>query len=133
MFRALKRIRVFFTTPYFRDYYIGFQISDPLVADVKIRQALALAIDRKALIKVLRNGPTETQSYIPKGMLGYSENVGLHFDPPRAKALWNSSKVDPHAHFKIYYDQRDDNKIIMELVQQQWHTTLGSRRRIDSD
>jgi peptide/nickel transport system substrate-binding protein len=39
------------------DYqYVGVNLADPLLKDVRVRQALAYAIDKQAIVKYLRRG-----------------------------------------------------------------------------
>ena len=43
------------------DYqYVGLNLRDPILRDVRVRQALAYAIDRRAIVEYLRRGPRDT-------------------------------------------------------------------------
>jgi peptide/nickel transport system substrate-binding protein len=57
--------------------------------DVRVRQALNLAIDRNAMVKdILQNTGTPAQQYIPKPDVGYDpKNDTLTYDPVKAKQL----------------------------------------------
>jgi oligopeptide transport system substrate-binding protein len=121
---ALVNMPEFVSSPYFRGYYVGFNIKNPDVADVRIRQALAHAIDREEIAKLLPKMVTPTSSWIPAGLNGANEARGLKFDAEKAKKLWASIPKKP-AKLDLWYDQKEKNKLIMENVQNQWKRTLG--------
>ncbi|MBC7744528.1 MAG: ABC transporter substrate-binding protein [Flavobacterium sp.] len=86
------------TGPYLNTEYLGILVdtgmaivkSSPL-RDKKIRQAINYAIDRRKMIKYLRNsiGTPGHSGFIPKGMPGFDmEKVkGYAYDPEKAKKL----------------------------------------------
>lgn len=72
--------------------YLGFNTSDPLLSDVKVRRALSMAIDREQLVKgVYAYGDGEV-SYLPLPLMswGYNpeqEKLAPAYDVEGAKAL----------------------------------------------
>jgi len=70
-------------------FYIGFNVRKPPLDDVRVRQALAMAIDKQALASVvLRDLVRPANGILPPGMPGYNPNLqGLPFDPQRARQL----------------------------------------------
>lgn len=70
-------------------YYLGFNLEDPVLQNVKVRQAMAYAIDRQALIEHLIKG----QASLATGLLSptnwaYDPDVASYdYDVERAKAL----------------------------------------------
>jgi len=70
-------------------FYIGFNVRKPPLDDVRVRQALAMAIDKQALASVvLRDLVRPAIGVLPPGMPGYNPNLqGLPFDPQRARQL----------------------------------------------
>jgi len=69
--------------------YLGFRLSHPFFGDKRVRQAIALAADKKALIDgvLLGLGQEATGPYKP-GTWAYNPNVRKYpHDPARAKAL----------------------------------------------
>jgi peptide/nickel transport system substrate-binding protein len=72
--------------------YIGFNVSQPAVNSVKLRQAIAYAIDREKLIKDLLSGQAKiAHSILPSGSWAYAENVKYTFDQAKAKQLVQES------------------------------------------
>lgn len=57
--------------------------------DKRVRQAFAMAINKKDLIKIALNGTAkEATGVVPPGVLGYDESFqGLPYDPEKAKQL----------------------------------------------
>jgi len=67
--------------------YVGFDTSRPPFDDLKARRAFVLAIDREHLAFVVMRGDhfPGTGGFIPPGMPGYSEEIGLPHDPAEAR------------------------------------------------
>ena len=72
------------------DYqYLGFNLRDPVLRDVRVRQAIGHAIDRQAIVDYLRRGlATVANTMLPPTNWAYEPDVlVLDYDPARAKAL----------------------------------------------
>ena len=69
--------------------YLGFNMRDPVVGDVRIRHAIGYAIDRDAIIRDLRRGLARPASGLVPDMAWSYEPDILRFthDPERAKRL----------------------------------------------
>ncbi|MBT8323983.1 MAG: ABC transporter substrate-binding protein [Winogradskyella sp.] len=77
--------------PYLNTEYLGFFLESdvPELQSKLIRRAINYAFDRKKMMLYLRNGigiPAEG-GFIPKGLPGYSSDIGYNYDPFKAKAL----------------------------------------------
>jgi len=83
--------------------------------DVRLRQALALSIDRKPIQSVLLKGAAEpTASILPNWMTGYSAAFSAQANVQRAKALLADSR--PPA-LTLSYDPRDPQaQLIAERI-----------------
>ena len=70
-------------------YYLGFNLEDPILKNIKVRQAMAYAIDRQAIVDFLMKG----QASLATGLLSpanwaYEPNVATYaYDPQKAKTL----------------------------------------------
>ncbi|MCU0238255.1 MAG: ABC transporter substrate-binding protein [Pyrinomonadaceae bacterium] len=72
--------------------YIGFNVSQAPVNNVKLRQAMAYAIDREKIIKELLSGQAKiAHSILPESSWAYSANVKYSFDQAKAKQLVQES------------------------------------------
>ena len=113
-------------------YYIGLnQKAFPAFADVRVRQALAYATDKKKIVQVVFAGKRDTaQDILAEGIPGFDPKFqGLPYDPAKAKALLAAAG---HANgvglpsIPLYYRQGQPElgKTVV-LVQQMWSETLG--------
>jgi peptide/nickel transport system substrate-binding protein len=73
--------------------YIAFNMRDPVFADVRVRKAIAHAIDRDAIIKYLWRGQARTATgVIPIGNWCYEPSVATYpYNPQRARQLLNEA------------------------------------------
>jgi len=75
--------------PAFNIGYVGLNQSTPLLKNLKVRQAIAHAIDRERLVK--NNYPEGTlvaQEFMPPGVFGYADDVVKYeYDPAEARRL----------------------------------------------
>src|SRR2546430_621961 len=72
------------------DYqYIGLNLKDPILKDRRVRQALAYAIDRQALVDHLRRGlAVPAIGPLPSVSWAFTDNVLQYpYDPGRARSL----------------------------------------------
>lgn len=72
------------------DYqYVGFNLRDPVLRDVRVRQAIGHAIDRQAIVDHLRRGlATVADSMLPPTNWAHEPDVVvLDYDPEHARAL----------------------------------------------
>ena len=69
--------------------YLGFHTRSPKLSDVRVRRAIAHAIDRELLVEAKYQGLARvTESWIPKGHWAEAESLPTQpFDPDRARAL----------------------------------------------
>jgi oligopeptide transport system substrate-binding protein len=113
-------------------YYYRVNVSRPPLDDPRVRQALALAIDRETLARdVLRLGQLPALHVVPPGMPGYEPPPsGLGFDPPRARALLAEAGYPGGRGLRelgILYNTLEDHRKIAELVADQLARELGIR------
>ena len=69
--------------------YVGFDVNNPLLSDVRIRQAVDLAIDRNALTsRLLRGLGKPSGQLVAPVTFGYADGIAPSpFDPARARQL----------------------------------------------
>ena len=80
--------------PAFSVQYIGLNVNEPPLDDIKVRQALNLAIDKKEIATiVLGDQVVPAKGILPPGFPGYNESIsGYEFEPERALQLLRDSK-----------------------------------------
>ena len=73
--------------------YVAFNTQQPPFDDPRVRQAFGMAIDKERMANViLKNLIPATNTILPPGMPGYTEQKGTGFDPARGKQLLQESK-----------------------------------------
>jgi oligopeptide transport system substrate-binding protein len=118
-------------TPDLTVYWIAFRVNASLVANVKVRQAIAQAIDREAFVKEIFQGQgIGTDSFIPKGMHGYDPGLaGQRFDVAQARATLAATGVSTQqlSTLVFSYDQSSDfGKATAKFVHDQLKANLGA-------
>jgi peptide/nickel transport system substrate-binding protein len=76
--------------PVFNILYLGInQAGNPALADVRVRQAIAHAIDRESLVRnQLPEGAVVATQFMPDTVIGYNPDLQpITYDPERARAL----------------------------------------------
>jgi len=132
----LKKSPAYKSAPFLRGYYYGFNTNKKPFDNIKVRQAFALAVDRKQITDLLKGGQIPTTSWVPKGMPGYEPNVGLDFNVKKAQKLlaeagYPGGKGFPQVTYM--FDTRDDNKLIAERLQAMWKQNLGVDLRVQNE
>lgn len=77
---------------------LTFNVSQPPLNDVRVRQAIAHAVDREALIRDLLLGQGKiAHSILPEESWAYVSGTVYNFDPAKAKQLLDEVARDPDA------------------------------------
>jgi oligopeptide transport system substrate-binding protein len=116
-------------TPNLTVFWIVFRVNSPPLNNLKVRQAIAQAIDRDAFVSQIFQGEsTPAQTFIPKGMHGYAANLTAQkFDVAQARASLAASGLSAKQLSLTYaYDQSSDfAKATAKFVHDQLKTNLG--------
>lgn len=85
--------------------YLGFNFDDPVLADARVRRAVALAIDREAIIAhVLGEGARPAASVLPPGhWAGHPGLAPPPHDPEAARALLAEAGFGPGRPLRLAY------------------------------
>ncbi|WP_432533415.1 ABC transporter substrate-binding protein [Kineococcus arenarius] len=75
--------------PAFNVLYLGINQAFPPLNDLKVRQAIAHAIDKEAVVRnALPEGTEVATQFMPSNVIGWNEDVTTYeFDPDRARQL----------------------------------------------
>jgi oligopeptide transport system substrate-binding protein len=124
----------FHTYPYLGTYFVRFNTTRKPFDDVRVRQALGLAIDKERIVKkITRAGERVADNFVPPGTARYHSPKGPGYNPVRARQLlaeagYPGGKGFPR--FEYMFDAsaggaaKLHGKIAVEL-QQMWHDELG--------
>ncbi len=107
--------------------YFALNTTRPPLNDVRVRRALALALDRDALVRhVLRGAQRPALSFIPPGLGGYTATAQLRPDAAAARALLAEAGFPDGKGFpKLEVAAWNVNPAILEALQQMWRHELG--------
>jgi len=109
--------------------YLSFNLRDPLLADARVRQAIACAINRNLIIKTLLDGRARAaSSLLPPGHWAFNnEGPRYDYDPARADQLLDDAG-HPRAsngvrfHLTMKTSTNEGTRLLAAVLQQQ----LGS-------
>jgi peptide/nickel transport system substrate-binding protein len=107
--------------------YLGFNLEDPILAKREVRQVLAYATDREALIRFLLHGEARIASGIlPPNHWAYEPNVAQYaLDPVRAEKILDAAgfprKQDGvRFHLTLKTSTEEQARLIGAVLQEQW-------------
>lgn len=115
--------------PLLETMYLRFNTTRAPLQDVRVRRALALAIDREAIsATVLQGSRGPAHHFTPPGTAGYTAEARQPHDAEAARALlaeagFPGGKGFPRLEFLMNTDAV--NKSILEAVQAMWKRELG--------
>ncbi len=110
--------------------YVGFNVGRLPFNDVRIRQALALATDRETLVNVILGGYDSPAlgGFVPPGMPGHSPDIGLAYNPERARQLLTEAGYPGGRGFPdVEWLVKPQQEFVAEYLQAQWQEKLGLR------
>jgi peptide/nickel transport system substrate-binding protein len=111
------------------DYqYVGLNLRDPALSDVRVRQALAYAIDRRAIVEYLRRGlAAPAFGLLPPMMWAFTPKVPtFDYDPARSRALLDDAGYPdpdgdgpaPRLRLTLKVSNQEFQRLQAEVIQQ---------------
>lgn len=129
MLDELKPYKDFHFDPMLATYFYFFNTTKKPMDNVKVRQAMSLAIDRKAIVdNVVRQGQKPSRDLVPDGIFGYKGPESEIYNPELAKKLMAEAGYPEGKGFPkllLKYNTSDNHKRIAEAAQAMWKTVLG--------
>ena len=115
--------------PFLETFYLRFNVARPPLDDVRVRQALSLAIDRGHLCHtVLEDSRLPAHAFTPPGTAGYTARASSQFDPEKARQLLAAAGFPGGRGFPVLEVQLKNDAIhrtVLEALQQLWRRELG--------
>lgn len=108
-------------------YFLGINITRKPLDDVRVRRALALALDPQQIVDTVCAGENPAWSYVPPGLPGYTSQRFPQRDPAEARRLLAEAGFPGGEGFpklEILYNTEESHRNIMELVRKQWQSVL---------
>lgn len=121
---ALLRIDPYLGTEFYR-----LNVTRPFLNEKKVRRALALAVDRAAIVdKILRGGQVAAHAFTPPGTAGYTAAATIPTDVTEARRLlaeagYPGGRGAPT--LELLFNTSETHRLVAEAVQQMWRAELG--------
>jgi peptide/nickel transport system substrate-binding protein len=110
--------------------YLGFNLRDPILRDVHVRQAVAYALNRKPMIEYLWRGQAQlARSILPPQSWAYDGDVPAYdHDPDQARSLLDAAGYPAVNGVRFHLTMKtstDENTRLMVAVMQQQLREVG--------
>ncbi len=122
------------TDPYLNTYFFRLNVRRPPFGDERVRRALALAVDREAIVSRILHGGQQTATAItPPGLPDYIPPTGATTDFAAARRLlaeagFPNGKGLPVV--ELLYNNSENHRVLAEAVQEMWRRELGLEVRL---
>jgi oligopeptide transport system substrate-binding protein len=112
--------------PLYETRFLAFNVERPPLSDIRVRRALALAIDREAIVsQVLRGGQQAAYNFVPEGLGGFHPGETLHEDVDEARGLLAKAGYPNGIGFPVLELTGWSQTPVLEAVQAMWKRNLG--------
>jgi oligopeptide transport system substrate-binding protein len=115
--------------PYLGTYYIIPNVREGVLADAKVRRALALSIDRVAIAEqLLGAGQRPAGGFVPDIMPGYDSTIPVEYDPASARSILADAGYPAGKGFpklEYMFNSSENHRQIAEALQSMWAKELG--------
>jgi ABC-type oligopeptide transport system substrate-binding subunit len=135
MSAILARTPDIFQEPQFASQFLWLNIRHPLLRNIKIREALSLAIQRQHLVERIASGsPVAQGGLVPQGIPGYPVAAIPVYDPERARRLlaeagYPDGKLFPGV-LRLLFNHDAGTKMLMEAIAHMWERELGIKTQL---
>jgi peptide/nickel transport system substrate-binding protein len=105
--------------------YLGFNLRDPILKDVRVRKAIAYALDRRPMIQYLWGGWAQpARSVLPPQSWAYNGDVpAYNHDPDKARALLDAAGYPAvngvRFHLTMKTSTTESTRLMVAVIQQQ--------------
>jgi oligopeptide transport system substrate-binding protein len=120
---------VLVSTPAFGNYHYYINVEKKPLDDIRVRQALSLAIDRQLLVdRVVQGGESPAGGFLPPGFSDYPTSNQIAYDPDRARQLLADAGYPGGKGFPVHeilMNTLESHRKIAEAIQEMWRKELG--------
>ena len=115
--------------PHLASYFYRFNVNKKPCDDVRVRKALAMAIDRESIVKNVTKGEQMASTFFtPPGVAGYTARARFKEDIEEAQKLLAEAGYPNGEGFpslELLYNTTEGHRIIAEAIQQMWKKNLN--------
>ncbi len=123
---APEKLRI---DPFLETFFLRFNVTKPPFDNVKVRQALARALDRETLTRtVLHGSRVPAHEFVPPGTAGFASTAQIADDFEAARRLLAAAGFPGGRGlpaFEVQIKADDIHRILLEAIQQIWKRELG--------
>lgn len=120
-------------------YYLAFDLSEPPLNDVVLRQALSMAIDRETLVEIIGRGEQAAFGIVPDGVAWHVparyawQSASRSARESQAKVLYADAGFNEEnsLKFTLMYDVGDIHETVAVTVASMWSDVLGADIALD--
>lgn len=117
-------------------YFFNFNVNRAPFTDKRVRQALAMAVDREAIVtNVTRAGEKPAYHFTIEGLSGYTSEARTRLDFAAARQLLAEAGFPDGRNFPpitLLYNTAEHHRVIAEILQQTWKVELGIDVRLEN-
>ena len=119
---------------YLGTYFYRLNVTRPFLNEPRVRRALALAVDRSAIVEhILRGGQTPAHAFTPPGIAGYQPPAGIPTDFAEARHLLEEAGYPGGRGlpvFELLFNTSESHQLVAEAIQEMWRRELGVEVRL---
>lgn len=102
-------------------WYMAYNVREAPYADVRVRQALSMAIDRERIVQILNGRPLPANGLFPPNLQGNNLDLpAFGYDPEGAKALLTEAGYAEGFSTRIYSDTDPQSISVVQAIIQDW-------------
>jgi peptide/nickel transport system substrate-binding protein len=110
---------------------MAINCSNPVLQDVRVRQAINLAIDKQKVLDVAYNGGKPVGTFMDYGNAYYKDFTALYpYDPEKSKKLLAEAGVGPETVFELFLPQNYELHVKAGEMYQDMLTKVGLNVKI---
>jgi peptide/nickel transport system substrate-binding protein len=106
--------------------YLAFNLHDSVLKDVRVRQAIAYAVDRSPLLQYIWRGFAQpAQSILPKQSWAYNQEVPFYpHDPEKARQMLDAAGYAAHNGIRFHLTMKTSTEESTRLMAAVWQQQL---------
>jgi oligopeptide transport system substrate-binding protein len=130
--------------PYITTSFYRLNVTNPLLQNKKLRQALNMAIDKQAICdKIVRGGQKPARNLVSTVIDNHDPALGPDFDPVGAKKLYEEACDELRAAgqtidndhplvLHLQFNSHEIHSAVAQFIQDQWQRHLGLRIELNA-
>ncbi|HJZ12115.1 MAG TPA: ABC transporter substrate-binding protein, partial [Acidobacteriota bacterium] len=101
--------------------FLAMSCRIPPLHDVRVRQAIAYAIDRERIVRDIVGAEQAViaRTLLPPGLPGHDPNaIGYPYDPVRSRSLLNAARIAEGTRLETWHGEAGSNLAVLRIIQE---------------